>query len=90
MAVSPLIVPPTSALQNGRAVSSPLKNVSSAQASSNGTPLATQVVPNATAAAQSTSLDLAEQLNEDEKRKYAKGSVPLPHNANVLLASCCG
>ncbi|KAI0502988.1 Pkinase-domain-containing protein [Xylaria bambusicola] len=77
MAVSPLIVPPTSTLQNGRAVSSPLKNIpsniASAQASSNGTPVATQVVPNATAAAQSTSLDLAEQLNEEEKRKYAKG-----------------
>ncbi|KAI0459787.1 Pkinase-domain-containing protein [Xylaria acuta] len=73
MAVSPLIVHPTSALQNARAVSSPLKNAASAQTSSNGTPLAVQVVPNAAAAAQSTSLDLAEQLNEDEKRKYIKG-----------------
>ncbi|KAI0408185.1 Pkinase-domain-containing protein [Xylaria palmicola] len=74
MAVSPLILHPTSALQSARAVSSPLKNTTSAQTSSNGTPLATQVVPNAAAAAaQSTSLDLAEQLNEDEKRKYVKG-----------------
>ncbi len=74
MAVSPLILPPTSALQNGRTVSSPLKNAASAQTSSNGTPQATQVVPDAAAgAAQSASLDLAEQLNEDEKRKYVKG-----------------
>ncbi|KAI0194014.1 kinase-like domain-containing protein [Xylaria flabelliformis] len=74
MAVSPLIVHPTSALQGARAVSSPLKNAASAQTSSNGTPLAVQVVPNAAAAAaQSTSLDLAEQLNDEEKRKYVKG-----------------
>jgi cyclin-dependent kinase 7 len=66
-------MPPADALHNARAVSSPLKNAASAQASSNGTPLAGQVVPNATAAAQSTTLDLAEQLNEDEKRKYIKG-----------------
>lgn len=74
MAVSPLIVHPTSALQSVRAVSSPLKNTVSAQTSSNGTPLTGLVVPNAAAAVQSTSLDLAEQLNEDEKRKYVKGS----------------
>ncbi|KAI0977359.1 kinase-like domain-containing protein [Xylaria arbuscula] len=73
MAVSPLVLHPTSALQNSRALSSPLKIAASAQTSSNGTPLATQVVPNAAAAAQSTTLDLAEQLNEDEKRKYIKG-----------------
>lgn len=75
MAVSPRIVHPTDALQNlsTRAVSSPLKNANSAQASSNGTPLPNPVAPNATAAAQSSSLDLAEQLNEEEKRKYVKG-----------------
>jgi len=78
MAVSPLVMHPTDAIRNTRAVSSPLKNAASAQASaqasSNGTPLATQVVPNAMAAVQSTALDLAEQLNEEEKRKYVKGS----------------
>ncbi|KAI1818058.1 Pkinase-domain-containing protein [Poronia punctata] len=77
MAVSPLVMHPTDALQNAKAVSSPLKNATSAQASaqasSNGTPLATQVVPNAAAAVQLAALDLAEQLNEDEKRKYVKG-----------------
>ncbi|KAI1330060.1 kinase-like domain-containing protein [Xylariaceae sp. FL0255] len=72
MAVSPLVVYPTDALQNLKA-GSPLKMISSAQASSNGTPLPPQVVPNAATAAQSTALDLAEQLNEDEKRKYLKG-----------------
>ncbi|KAI1342238.1 kinase-like domain-containing protein [Xylariaceae sp. FL0016] len=69
MAVSPLVARPTDALQqNSKSVSSPLKNAAS---SSNGTPLA--VVPNAAAAIQTTTLDLAEQLNEEEKRKYVKG-----------------
>lgn len=76
MAVSPLVMHPTDALQNAntaRAVSSPLKNPNSAQASSNGTPqAATSVVANATVTTQAP-LDLAEQLNEDEKRKYVKG-----------------
>lgn len=58
---------------NPRAVSSPLKNASSAQASSNGTPQAPNVAPNATAAVHSAALDLSERMNEDEKRKYAKG-----------------
>ncbi|RYP61347.1 hypothetical protein DL769_007760 [Monosporascus sp. CRB-8-3] len=75
MAVSPLIMHPADALQNPgtRAVSSPLKNASSAQASSNSTPLPNPVAPDAAAAIQSSSLDLAEQLNEEEKRKYVKG-----------------
>ncbi|KAI1434631.1 Pkinase-domain-containing protein [Xylaria sp. CBS 124048] len=75
MAVSPLITQPAAApLQNvATAASSPLKNATSAQTSSNGTPLANQVVPNAAAAVRSTSPDLADQLNENEKRKYVKG-----------------
>jgi cyclin-dependent kinase 7 len=74
MAVSPMVLHPSDALQNitARPASSPLKNVHSAVASSNGTP-ATTVAPNASAAIQSASLDLAEQLNEEEKRKYVKG-----------------
>ncbi|KAI1106140.1 serine/threonine-protein kinase [Jackrogersella minutella] len=68
MAVSPLV----SGLQNPRSVSSPLKNATSAQTSSNGTPVPT-VPPNPTAAILEPSLDVAEQLNEDEKRKYVKG-----------------
>ena len=75
MAVSPLVAHPTDALQNptARAVSSPLKNASSAQGSASGTPQPNPVAPNAAAAVQSGSLDLAEQLNEEEKRKYVKG-----------------
>lgn len=74
MALSPMVLHPADALQtaNARPVSSPLKIVDSAAASSNGTPAAT-VQPNATVAVQSASLDFAEQLNEDEKRKYVKG-----------------
>ncbi|KAI1138984.1 serine/threonine-protein kinase [Hypoxylon sp. FL0543] len=73
MAVSPVVVHPTDALQNPRSVSSPLKNATSAQASSNGTPVAAPVAANPSATLLSTSLDLAEQLNEEEKRKYVKG-----------------
>lgn len=75
MAVSPMVLHPSDALQNAnsRPVSSPLKNANSAAASSNGTPAAT-VPPNAAAAVQTASLDLAEQLNEEEKRKYVKGT----------------
>lgn len=81
MAVSPVVAHPTDAIQhpNPRAVSSPLKNASSAQASSNGTPQAPGVAPNTTAVIQTAALDLSEQMNEDEKRKYAKGwSIPSP------------
>ncbi|KAI0598066.1 kinase-like domain-containing protein [Biscogniauxia sp. FL1348] len=74
MAVSPLVIHPTDALQHPKSLSSPLKTAAtSAQTSSNGTPLASQVAPNPAAAVQSASLDLAEQLNEEEKRKYVKG-----------------
>ncbi|KAL7625427.1 TFIIH complex serine/threonine-protein kinase subunit kin28 [Parahypoxylon ruwenzoriense] len=69
MAVSPVVMHPTDALQNPGAVSSPLKNVTSAQASANGTPVAAPT----SAATLPTTLDLAEQLNEEEKRKYVKG-----------------
>ncbi|KAK9769230.1 putative [RNA-polymerase]-subunit kinase [Seiridium cardinale] len=74
MAVSPMVLHPAGALQNtnARSASSPLKNANSTAASSNGTPAAT-VAPNANVAVQSASLDLAEQLNEEEKRKYVKG-----------------
>lgn len=75
MAVSPLVMHPTDALQNLRSASSPLKNANSTQASSNGTPLAQPIAPNVSAdATMPASLDLAEQLNEEEKRKYVKGS----------------
>lgn len=79
MAVSPLVMHPQDALPNqnsgARAVSSPLKNVSSTQGSASGTPQPNLVAPNAAAAVQSSSLDLAEQLNEEEKRKYVKGKL---------------
>lgn len=68
-----MVVHPTDALPNPRSLSSPLKTVTSAQASSNGTPVVSTAAPNVVAAAQATSLDLAEQLNEEEKRKYVKG-----------------
>jgi cyclin-dependent kinase 7 len=77
MAVSPMVLQPSDVLQTANAATarpatSPLKNVNSAVASSTGTPAAT-VTPNVNIAVQSASLDLAEQLNEEEKRKYVKG-----------------
>ena len=80
MAVSPMVVHPTDPRPStsSRAVSSPLKAASavagSNQPSSTGTPQP-PVAPNVTAAAiQSASMDLAEQLNDEEKRKYVKGT----------------
>ncbi|KXJ93148.1 kinase-like domain-containing protein [Microdochium bolleyi] len=82
MAVSPVVAYPSDALQpqptqHATGISSPLKLVSSAQASSNGTPLpsAAQQGPAPTSAPSlaAATLDLAEQLNEEEKRKYFKG-----------------
>lgn len=72
MAVSPVIVHPTDALHlaDPRPVSSPLKNVTSTQTSANATPL---VQLNPDAAAATPSLDLAEQLNEEERTKYVRG-----------------
>lgn len=79
MAVSPVVthtveaaLPQSQTLQ--RAISSPLKNVvvPSQTSSSNGTPKppVTSVPAPATMPA---TLDLAEQMNDEEKRKYVKG-----------------
>ncbi|KAJ1329393.1 cyclin-dependent kinase 7 [Microdochium nivale] len=82
MAVSPVISYPSDALQpqptrHATGISSPLKLVSSAQPSSNGTPVpsAARQPPASTSAPAlpAATLDLAEQLNEEEKRKYFKG-----------------
>ncbi|XDG02045.1 hypothetical protein ABKA04_001660 [Annulohypoxylon sp. FPYF3050] len=73
MAMSPLVMHPQDALPNARPASSPLKNATSTQASSNGTPVPATLTPNPAAAINSPSLDIAEQLNEEEKRKYVKG-----------------
>ncbi|CAH0053434.1 unnamed protein product [Clonostachys solani] len=57
--------------QTVRAVSSPLKTLTSGQTSSNGTPRpAAQPAPKSVAPA---TLDVAEQMNEEEKRKYKLG-----------------
>jgi cyclin-dependent kinase 7 len=75
MALSPVVTHTVEATQPqslGRAISSPLKNVTSQTSSSNGTPM-----PPVTSAPAPTSipttLDLAEQMNDEEKRKYVKG-----------------
>jgi cyclin-dependent kinase 7 len=75
MALSPVVTHTVEGGQPqslGRAISSPLKNVTSQTSSSNGTPM-----PPVTSAPVQTSipttLDLAEQMNDEEKRKYVKG-----------------
>ncbi|PNY27629.1 Serine/threonine-protein kinase KIN28, partial [Tolypocladium capitatum] len=74
MAVSPVV---TTAQEHPRSVSSPLKSaLASGQTSSNGTPKPVPTAAASSSAAVATlppTLDLAEQMNEEEKRKYAKG-----------------
>ncbi|KAF4978748.1 hypothetical protein FDECE_18167, partial [Fusarium decemcellulare] len=73
MAVSPVVTHTIEATQSlPRAISSPLKNVTSQTSSSNGTPKPPVTsVPAPTSIP--TTLDLAEQMNDEEKRKYVKG-----------------
>ncbi|KAK3995634.1 kinase-like domain-containing protein [Cladorrhinum sp. PSN332] len=82
MAVSPLVAPPTDALQQPANTSrSPFKRLSSAvPSSSNGTPMLFGSHLNSqnatiTSAPQTAAmtLDPVEQMNETEKRKYIKG-----------------
>lgn len=88
MAVSPVVthtveVPQPQTLQ--RAISSPLKNVVASQtSSSNGTPKppVTSVPAPATMPA---TLDLAEQMNDEEKRKYVKGDRMHTYSRKQLL-----
>ncbi|KAG5980015.1 hypothetical protein E4U55_004469 [Claviceps digitariae] len=76
MAASPVV---TITQQHARTVGSPLKTLASGQTSSNGTPnpsLQQQQKPTPKSSSRPLpppTLDLAEQMNEDEKRKYAKG-----------------
>jgi cyclin-dependent kinase 7 len=95
MALSPVVTHTVESLQNPRSISSPLKTlVSSGQASSNGTP---KPAPSAQAlAALPATADLAEQMNDEEKRKYVKGNsvVYLVHaeeesEGHLLTYSCC-
>ena len=71
MAVSPVV---TQTADRAKPVASPLKIVgASTQTSANGTPLP---APSAdTIANLPPTLDLAEQMNDEEKRKYVKGTI---------------
>ncbi|KAI1261243.1 kinase-like domain-containing protein [Xylariaceae sp. FL1019] len=71
MAVSPMVLYPSDPGPEIHATSSPLKNAASAQASSDGTPLASLAVPNAVPAHEEL-LDAAERENLREKNKYYK------------------
>ncbi|POR33342.1 Serine/threonine-protein kinase KIN28 [Tolypocladium paradoxum] len=85
MAVSPVV---TTTQEHPRSVSSPLKSVlTSGQTSSNGTPRPGTAAASSSAAAATLppTLDLAEQMNEEEKRKYAKGT-----GTALLLATAKG
>lgn len=85
MALSPVVTTttnlPIESVPNARPVSSPLKYLASGSgpASSNGTPKPSVPAPAlaaaAAAAAQPPTLDLAEQMNDEEKRKYVKGKL---------------
>jgi cyclin-dependent kinase 7 len=71
MAVSPLVALPTDVLQHSAPVSSPLKRPASAVPSSNGTPRPARHASHSVQVP--ANLDLAEQMNEQEKKKYVKG-----------------
>ena len=72
MAVSPLVAFPTDALLPSRPGTSPLKRQPSAVPSSNGTPRPQRTTEHHEVRLPTT-LDLSEQMNEEEKRKYVKG-----------------
>lgn len=81
MALSPVVTHVAESAQKEK-LGSPLKNLSSAKTSSNSTP---RPASNAAAPTKTVmpppQLDLAEQMNEEEKRKYIKGrtrKIPLP------------
>lgn len=83
MALSPVVTHTVESVQQtqqlARAISSPLKNFTSGHtSSSNGTPkpLAAPLVPAPTTIP--VTLDLAEQMNDEEKRKYVKGEEAAP------------
>lgn len=67
MAASPLVVPPSNPL---KPVPSPLRKPASTVPSTNGTP---QHSRPAAQDAQPPMMDLAEQMNLEERRKYVKG-----------------
>ena len=75
MAVSPVVTHTAESVraQSTRAAASPFKTLTSGPTSSNGTP---RPAPTSTAHVVTlpTTLDLAEQMNEEEKRKYVKGA----------------
>lgn len=75
MTLSP-VVTTTQSNEGGsiRAIGSPFKNLASGTNSSNGTPKPT---PPTSAPAAPPTLDVAEQMNEEEKRKYVKGERPV-------------
>lgn len=72
MAVSPVVTYTAETVrQHSRPVSSPLKIIASGQTSSDGTPR--PALPPTSAATLPVTMDLAEQMNEEEKRQYVKG-----------------
>lgn len=71
MAVSPVV---TITQEQVRSLASPLKNLASGQTSSNGTPKPSAAPAPTSAPTLPPTLDLSEQMNEEEKRKYAKGN----------------
>lgn len=82
MTLSPVVTHTAEATQRQpqtlRAISSPLKMVTSGQtSSSNGTPMPVVAPAASQPSAVPATLDLAEQMNDEEKRKYVKGSVPI-------------
>lgn len=80
MANSPLVVPGDA----GKATSTDRSKLSSNAASKDGTPEVAQ-------SSNGTGRDLAEQMNEDEKQKYVKGTAPYyPSTITILTLTKAG
>lgn len=82
MAVSPLVAPPSNPLQSSASLKtapSPLRQQASTYPSSaNGTPQASRPSAQSAQAGQAPMMDLAEQMNLEERRKYVKGKSHAP------------
>jgi cyclin-dependent kinase 7 len=89
MTLSPVVTHTAETVQQNqlltRAISSPFKNVASGHtSSSNGTPR--PPAPTTYTAAQlPATLDLAEQMNDEEKRKWVKGKNRINHRISKLV-----
>lgn len=85
---SPLVASPTNPLRPSfKSVASPLKPLPSAVTSSNGTPHSSRPAGQPSQAAQPPTMDLAEQMNMEERKKYVKGKHEKPPSRGLAFVA---